>query len=71
MIGVDFGSLVLLKYAMTYGDYINGMILLGTCLKNNFYYRMKTIVDLNILLHGPMYRSRVIKRAVDLFLQKI
>ena len=70
MIGVDFGSLVLLKYAMTYGDYINGMILLGTCLKNNFYYRMKTIVDLNILLHGPMNRSRVIKKAVDLFLQK-
>ena len=70
IIGVDFGSLVLLKYAMTYGDYINGMILLGTCLKNNFYYRMKAIVDLNILLHGQMNRSRVIKRAVDLFLQK-
>ena len=70
MIGVDFGSLVLLKYAMTYGDYINGMIMLGTCMKNNFYYRMKTSVDLNILLHGQMNRSRVIKKAVDLFLQK-
>ena len=44
--------------------------MLGTCMKNNFYYRMKTIVDLNILLHGQMNRSRVIKKAVDLFLQK-
>ena len=28
---------------------------------------MKTIVDLNILLHGQMNRSRVIKKAVDLY----
>ncbi|MFQ9072642.1 MAG: hypothetical protein ACLR43_07830 [Faecalibacillus faecis] len=47
------------------------MILLGTCLKNNFYYRMKTIVDLNILLHGPMYRSRVIKERWIYFYKKI
>ena len=38
--------------------------------ENNFYYRMKTIIDLNILLHGQMNRSRVIKKAVDLFFTK-
>ena len=70
MLGVDLGSLVLLKYAGVYGDYINGMILLGTCMKNSFYYRMKMIVDFNILLHGQMNRSRVIKKAIDLFLQR-
>lgn len=70
MIGVDFGSLVLLKYAGIYGDYINGMVLLGTCMKNSFYYRMKPMIDLNIFLHGNMNRSRVIKKAIDLFLQK-
>ena len=70
MLGVDLGSLVLLKYAGVYGDYINGMILLGTCMKNSFYYRMKMIVDFNILLHGQMNHSRVIKKAIDLFLQR-
>ncbi len=63
MIGNEFGSIVLRKYVTIYGDYINGMIMLGTCMKNNFYYRMKTIVDLNILLHGQMNRSRVIKKS--------
>ena len=48
MLGVDLGSLVLLKYAGVYGDYINGMILLG----------------------GQMNHSRVIKKAIDLFLQR-
>ena len=66
MLGVDLGSLVLLKYAGVYGDYINGMILLGTCMKNSFYYRMKMIVDFNILLHGQMNHSRVIKKAISL-----
>ena len=70
MIGIDLGSLVLLKYAMQYGDYINGMILLGTCMKNNIYYCMKTMVDLNIFMHGQMNRSKTIKRAFDLLLQK-
>lgn len=69
MIGIDFGSLVLMKYMQKYGDYIHGAIMIGTCIKNPFYYKLLTSVKVNTFLYGNMYRSKFNKKIIDNILQ--
>ena len=58
MLGSDLGSVLIRKYASQYGDFIEGMILLGTpalvernYTKRSYLYLMKT-------LKGPLYKSQ-------------
>jgi len=57
MLGTDLGSLLIRKYISTYGDYIDGVLLLGTMsrvdhqwLKRSYLYMLKTF-------KGPLYKA--------------
>lgn len=58
MLGVDLGSVMIRKYASTYGDFIDGMILLGTPVKVTHRYMKKTYLSFMRMLHGPMFKSQ-------------
>lgn len=70
VIGVEFGSLVVRKYLSTYGQYVDGAILIGTCMKSQSYYRASTLVKLSTLLRGNMHRSAVLKKSLDTYIQR-
>ncbi|MGN1182676.1 MAG: alpha/beta fold hydrolase [Faecalibacillus sp.] len=70
VIGVGFGSLVVRKYLSTYGEYVDGAVLIGTCMKKESYYQALSLVKLSTLLHGDMYRSPVLKKTLDTYMQK-
>lgn len=70
VIGIEFGSLVVRKYLSMYGEYVNGAILIGTCLKNKVYYKALSLIKISTLLHGEMHRSAILKKAFDSYIQK-
>lgn len=70
IIGIEFGSLVVRKYLSLYGQYVDGAILIGTCMKSRSYYHALKMIKLNTLFHGGMYRSPVIKKTFDTYRQR-
>lgn len=70
VIGINFGSLVVRKYLSVYGEYVDGAILIGTCLKSKSYYHALSLVKISTLLHGNMHRSSVLKKSLDTYLQR-
>ena len=70
IMGIGFGSLVVRKYLSVYEEYVDGAILIGTCMKNQSYYEALSMVKLSTFLHGCMYRSPVLKNALDTYMQK-
>lgn len=57
LLGVDLGSVLIRKYATVYGDYIEGMILIGTPTKTEHFYIQKCYLNFLRLLKGPMYKA--------------
>lgn len=70
VIGVGFGSLVVRKYLSLYGQYVDGAVLIGTCMKNQSYYEALSMVKLSTFLHGNMHRSPVLKKSLDTYMQR-
>ena len=70
VIGIEFGSLVVRKYLATYGEYVDGAILIGTCMKSGAFYRVLPMIRVSTLIHGGMYRSSRLKRSLDAFMQR-
>lgn len=69
LIGIEFGSLVVRKYLTTYGQYVDGAILIGTCMKSSTFYHILPMIKLSTLCHGNMYRSARLKKSFDTFMQ--
>ncbi|MFR7591036.1 MAG: alpha/beta fold hydrolase [Longibaculum sp.] len=57
MLGTDLGSLLIRKYATLYGDYIEGMILLGTPSKVEHRYVKRAYLNLMRKMRGPLYKA--------------
>lgn len=70
VIGVEFGSLVVRKYLSTYGQYVDGAILIGTCMKSKSYYHALSLIKISTLLYGEMHRSPVLKKSFDAYIQR-
>lgn len=56
MLGVDLGSLLIRKYVSLYGDYIEGMLLLGTMSKVEYKTLKKAYFFIMRKLKGPLYK---------------
>ncbi len=67
MIGNQFGSLVLRKYMASYGDFIQGAILIGTAGPRHGLFLAKLLIELDILFKGNMHHSRTMRRFVHDF----
>ena len=57
MLGVDLGSVLIRKYATEYGDFIEGMILLGTPPVVEHSYLKKGYLKLLRAWRGPLYKA--------------
>lgn len=56
MLGVDLGSALIRKYVTLYGDYIEGVILLGTLTKVEFKTLKKAYFYIMKKIKGPLYK---------------
>lgn len=57
MLGDDLGSVLIRKFASEYGDFIDGMVLLGTPSKLNHKYVKNSYLYVMKLLKGPLYKA--------------
>ncbi|MFQ6793891.1 alpha/beta fold hydrolase [Thomasclavelia sp.] len=64
MIGNQFGSLVLRQYLAKYGDFVQGVVLMGTCGKQHFIRLKKLIIKGDALIKGNMHRSNTISKNI-------
>ncbi len=58
MLGTDLGSVLIRKYASLYGDFIDGIILLGTPSRVDRQYTKKSYLYLMKTIKGPLYKSQ-------------
>lgn len=64
MIGNELGSVVLRKYVSIYGDYVQGCIFMGTCGKPRHMALGKLFLKSEVLLRGPMHRSKRVRKTI-------
>lgn len=57
LLGTDLGALMIRKFISNYGDYIQGVLLLGTSGKVNFAGLKKLQIQALKMLKGSLYRS--------------
>lgn len=70
VIGIEFGSLVVRKYLSTYGEYVDGAVLIGTCMKSSSFYRVLSSIKMSTLFHGGMHRSLKLKKYFETFMHR-
>lgn len=57
MLGVDLGSVLIRKYATIYGDFLEGMLLIGTPVEVEHRYVQKVYLNMMRLWKGPLYKA--------------
>ena len=57
MLGTDLGSVLIRKYVSEYGDFIEGVLLLGTPAKVEYRYIKRAYLRLLKTLKGPLYKA--------------
>lgn len=58
MLGVDIGSIFIRKFVSEYGDFIDGVLLLGTLAKVEHRYIQNTYLSLMKMIKGPVHRAQ-------------
>lgn len=58
MLGIDLGSLLIRKYVGEFGDFVDGMILLGTMTKVDYQWLKKVYLAFMRKLRGPSYHPQ-------------
>lgn len=58
LLGTDLGALIIRKFMSIYGDYIQGVLLLGSSGDLKRAYIKKVQIKLLKMMKGPMYRSK-------------
>lgn len=58
MLGVDLGSVLIRKYVSEYGDFVDGILLLGTMTTINKKWLKKVYLSFLRKIKGPMYHSQ-------------
>lgn len=57
MLGVNFGSVLIRKYMTIYGDYLDGVVLLGTITHVHDMFLKNVYLNFLKLWRGPLYKS--------------
>lgn len=57
LMGVDLGSVMIRKFVSEYGDYVEGMILLGTPARVDHLFVKRCYLKIMRALKGPLYRA--------------
>lgn len=65
MMGVDIGGAFVQKFASQYGDFIEGMLLLGTLGKRRRHLLQDGYLSLGKVLYGPMHKANYIYRQLN------
>jgi lysophospholipase len=65
MLGNQLGSYILRQYAATYGEFIQGIILMGTGGTDNQSWLDKSALTIDTLIKGKMHRSKTIKKRLE------
>jgi lysophospholipase len=65
MLGNQLGSYILRQYISKYGDFIQGVILMGTMGKPSFQLFEKSLLSVNAMIKGKMHRSKTIKKRLE------
>ena len=64
IVGNQLGSLVLRQFMATYGDFIEGAIIMGTTDGLNKLSLGKKLVQMDSILRGDMHRSKTVQKAI-------
>lgn len=64
MLGIDLGSILIRKYMSTFGDFIEGAILLGTPSQVDFLHLKRIYLRLLKMWKGPLYKAQQYSRYV-------
>lgn len=65
MMGVDIGGAFVQKFASQYGDFIEGMLLLGTLGKRRRHLLQDGYLSLGKVLYGPMHKANYVYRQLN------
>ena len=59
LLGVDLGSLIIRKFVSCYGDYVDGMLLLGTIARVEKEYLKRIYLNILKAIKGPSYKAQL------------
>lgn len=65
MLGNQLGSYILRQYISEYGDFIQGVILMGTMGKLKYEWFEKGLLAVDAMIKGKMHRSKTIKKRLE------